>query len=96
MQRAGRQLREALRGGRWGQRHAPEAASLEQVSGHEPEVRNTAVSPHARNLALLVGAPDLPEAVGDVATDDTANSFALRSVTSSVCGRICQAAFRGR
>lgn len=78
------------------QRHAPEAASLEQVSGHEPEVRDTAVSPHARDLALLVGAPDLPEAVGDVAADDAANGFALRSVTSSVCGRICQMTFRGR
>lgn len=47
-------------------------------------MRNTAVSPHAGNLALLVGTPDLPEAVGDVAADDTANGFALRSVTSSV------------
>ena len=59
-------------------------------------MRNTAVSPHARDLALLVGTPDLPEAVGDVAADDAANGFALRSVTSPACGRIRQTTFRGR
>lgn len=62
----------------------PEAARLEQVATHEPEVRYARVPPHTGDLALLVGTPDLSEAVRDVAADDATNGLALGGVAGSV------------